>query len=255
MIGKPLALIAVAVILASGADADAQGGMYQDFVGHQGHEMNLNLIIPQVAVGMNYQTTLVMHNLGNMEHMWWVAPQDLTTTGRIFLFKQDGSPMSASINGGLPASEMTFSLDPFSTMSLELTSEGPTVSGWCLIEVDDFEFGSSRGMMDGVDMIRGRRIMANVIYTYENGNTLSMVATHPNMYEMGYYSRSLLPVQNQNELHTGFAMVNISSQDATVELRLWDRYGQLNSMQTVSLHAGQQIAQYVHNRFEGVRHK
>ena len=47
-------------------------------------------------------------------------------------------------------------------------------------------------------------------------------------------------------------MVNISSQDATVELRLWDRYGQLNSMQTVSLHAGQQIAQYVHNRFEGL---
>ena len=160
--------------------------------------------------------------------------------------------MSVSVNGGLPASEMTFSLDPFSTMSLELTSEGPTVSEWCLIEVDDFEFGSSWGMMDGIDMIRGRRIMANVIYTYENGNTLSMVATHPNMYEMGYYSRSLLPVQNQNELHTGFAMVNISSQDATVELRLWDRYGQLNSMQTVSLHAGQQIAQYVHNRFEGL---
>ena len=248
-------VIAATFLMASGAFAQ-MGGMpgsgVQDFPGFRGHQMNMNLIIPQVAVGQNYQTTLSLLNLGDSSQMPWVTPQNLKTAGRISLFKQDGSPLVVSVGGSGPASQLTFSLDPSETANYALSYSGPDTSGWALIEVDDLPNNASWGMMDGQQMMRGERLMASVFYTYQNGATVSRVGVVPSMYQMGTFYRSAMPVQEQEGLYTGFALVNVGTEAVAVQLRLMDADGQLYASQDLSLPAGHQIAQFVRERFPGL---
>ena len=82
------------VFLCSGATALAQmpGGMGNGtFMGYGGHNMDHDLILPQMVVGQHYSTSLLLLNLGDPRVMTWVSPQELTTAGKVYLYHQDGS--------------------------------------------------------------------------------------------------------------------------------------------------------------------
>ncbi len=258
---KGLAVFAFGVLFLSsllGSPAHGQvGGMMgpgmPGIMGFAGHQMDHNLVIPQMAVGPDYVTTLVLLNLGSNQMMSWVPLQDLGTTGTVFFYKQDGSPLMLTANGTGPVSQVSFSLASSATMRFDLTLSGSDTSGWALISIDPPVGGISWGMMDGLAMTGGMRVMADVFYTYQNGSqTISRVGVTPSMYEMGQFANSMLPIRSSSSLSTGVAIVNIGAQTATIQLQLKDSSGQLFASKQVLLPPGNQMAQFVFQMFTGL---
>jgi len=220
-------------------------GTLPSFIGYGGHELNQNLILPQVAVGQHYTTSIVLLNVANSQQMTWATPQDLKTSGKMYFYKQDGSQLAVGVNGGTASSEYAFSLAPSQTASFVLGSSGPDTSGWALIAVDDSPSTSGIGMMDGVQMSRGARIMATVFYAYKDGSQArSRVGVIPSMYVMGLFKTSLMAVESGEDLYTGVAIVNTSAVTVNVLLRLKDVDGNVLATTPLSLAAGNQIAKF-----------
>ncbi len=240
---------ALVAVLASTPIVFGQGmggmGGIGSLTGYQGHELNQNLVLPQVAVGQHYATTIELLNMDNMQQMSWATPQTLTTTGKIYFYKQDGTQFNVSVNGGMPAAEYAFSLAPSQTYSYHLGLSGTDTSGWALVSVDDSPGGISPGMMDGVQMARGARVMATAFYTYSDGSPAeSRVGVFPSMYEMGRFKTSLISVQAQQDLYTGVAIVNTGAGMVNVELNLKDLSGNVLASMSLSLAPGHQIAKF-----------
>jgi hypothetical protein len=94
--------------------------------------------------------------------------------------------------------------------------------------------------------------MATAFYSFKEGTqVLSRVGVIPSLYEMRRYLTSVLPVQYQDDLNTGVAVVNTSSETVSVELRLRDTDGNLLATKSLSLPAGNQIARFVNEVFAG----
>ncbi len=245
-------------VFALGAAAHAQtmgmtGPGTSGMMGFGGQPMDHNLVIPQVAVGPDYVTTLILNNLGDSQMMSWVPVQDLGTTGTVYFYKQDGSPWLMSINGGSPVSQMSFSLAPSATGKYDLTGVGTDTSGWAFVTIDSPAGGVSWGMMDGQTMTGGMRVMASVYYTYQNGSqTISRVGVMASMYQTGLFANSMMPVQAQGALSTGVAIVNMGSQTATIQVQLKDAAGHMFGSQQIQIPAGNQIAQFVYQMFPGL---
>jgi hypothetical protein len=243
--------LAVACVFSFSSAVFAQGpgmggsGSVGSFIGYEGHEMNQNLVLPQVAVGQHYTTSVVLLNMDNAQLMSWDSPQNLKATGKMHFYGQDGTPLAVSVNGGAAAYEFAFSLDQLQSASYQLSSAGADTSGWALIAVDDAPGGTALGMMDGVQMARGARLMATVFYTYnDNSETGSRVGVIPSMYEMGLFRTSLMAVQSQEDLYTGVAIVNTSAKTVSVQLRLNDVSGNVLATVPLSLPPGNQIAKF-----------
>ncbi len=243
-----------AYALLTGGFAQGSGmmgpGSLPEFIGYGGHELNQNLVLPQIAVGQHYNTNLQLLNMGNAQQMSWVTLQNLETTGKMFFYRQDGSPLSVSVNGGVPASEYAFSLSPLQSASFDLGFAGADTSGWALIAVDDNPSDPSWGMMNGLQMSRGARVMATAFYAYKDGSQPeSRVGVIPSMYEMGMFRTSLIAVQSQPDLYTGVAIVNTSATPVSVQLQLKDLSGNLLATTPLSLAAGNQIAKFTTELF------
>lgn len=243
---------------AFGAVAHAQGmGMpgtgMPGMMGFGGQPMDHNLVIPQLAVGPDNVTTLVLTNLGNSQMMSWIPVQNLGTTGTVYFYKQDGSPWQMSINGGSPASQLSFSLAPSATAHYVLTGVSTDTSGWAMVAIDSPAGGVNWGMMDGQSMTGGMRVMATVYYTYQNGTqVVSQVGVMASMYQMGLFANSMMPVQSQGASSTGVAIVNMGPQTATVMMQLVDTTGQVVASQQIMISAGNQMAQYIWQMFAGI---
>ncbi len=232
------------VVLGQGSGMMGSGNL-PSFIGYGGHEMNQNLILPQVAVGQHYTTSIVLLNMANSQQMTWATPQDLKTSGKMYFYKQDGSQFVVSVNGGTPSSAYAFSLDASQTASFDLSSAASDTSGWALIAVDDTASTSGLGMLNGIQMSRGARIMATVFYAYEDGSQpQSRVGVIPSMYEMGLFQTSLMTVQSGQDLYTGVAIVNTSASTANIQLTLKDTSGNVLATVPLSLAAGNQIAKF-----------
>ncbi len=225
-------------------------GNLPSFIGYGGHEMNQNLILPQIAVGQHYKTSILLLNMGNMSQMSWMTAQSLKTTGKIYFYGQDGQPLPVSINAASPVSAYAFSLDAAQISNLEVTFPGDDTSGWALIAVDDLPGAASWGMMNGLQMSRGARIMATVFYTYSDGSQASSrVGVIPSMYEMGLFKTSLVAVQSSDNLYCGVAVVNTNAHDASVQLKLEDAEGNVVDTAQLPLSAGHQIAKFTSQLF------
>ncbi len=245
MTGTFFSLFALAPTLFGQGGGMMGPGTLPSFIGYDGHEMDQNLILPQVAVGQHYTTSILLLNMASSQQMPWVTPQNLKTSGKMYFYKQDGSPLVVSVNGGTSAPEYAFSLDPSQTASYELGLTGADTSGWALIAVDDNSSTLSLGMMDGLQMRRGARIMATVFYSYNDGSQAqSRVGVIPSMYEMGLFKTSLIAVQSAQDLYTGVAIVNTSRNTINVQLRLKDMKGNVLVTTPLSLPAGNQIARF-----------
>ena len=248
-----LALMISCLGATSFAQMPGMGGGSGTFNGYEGHNMNNDLILPQVVVGQHYTTNLLLLNMGNSQVMNWVPAQNLITSGKVYFYRQDGTRLPVSVNGGTPASEFSFSLDPSKSAYYELSSTGSDTPGWALIDVDEPASGSGWGMMDGRTMTRGMRIMANVFYTYSGeGQPTSRVGVVPSMYEMGRFATSIISAQSKDDLYTGVAVVNTSATAVTVTLRLKDSNGNVLATSPLSLNPGNQTAKFVHELFSSV---
>jgi hypothetical protein len=226
------------------------GGGSGSFMGFENHNVNHDLIIPQIAVGQHYVTNLLLLNIGNSQAMTWVTPQNLVTTGKVYFYRQDGTRLLVSINGGTPASEFAFSLDPSKSVYCTVSSKDSDTSGWALVDVDEPATGSGWGMMDGQTMTRGMRLMANVFYTYSgSGQPTSRVGVVPSMYEMGRFATSIISAQSRDDLYTGVAIVNTGANSATVTLRLKDSNGSVLATTPLDIKSGNQTAKFLNELF------
>ena len=213
--------------------------------GYQGHELAENMVVPQFAVGDHYTTSILLSNMGNMAQMPWMTSQTLQLTGTLYFYHQDGAPLQVSVNGSNPISEYPFTLSASDSILLEMSQPGSDTAGWALIIVDD-DGTNSWGMMNGQQMMRANRIMATAYYTFkQDGQVVSRAAVIPSIYEMQRYFTSLTPVQVQDGIDTGLAMVNTSAQDIMVTLTLKDANGGTVATRQVPLPAGNQIARFI----------
>jgi len=245
------------VILGLGATSFSQmpgmGNGSGAFIGYEGHNMDHDLILPQVAVGQHYTTSLLLLNMGNSQVMNWVPAVNLITAGKVYFYSQDGARLTVSVNGGPPATEFSFSLDPSESAYYDLSSTGADTPGWALIDVDEPAGGSGWGMMDGQTMTRGMRIMADVFYTYSGaGQPASRVGVVPSMYEMGKFATSIISAQSKDDLYTGVAVVNTNEKAVNLTLRLKDRSGNVLATTPLTLNPGSQTARFIHELFPAV---
>ncbi len=223
------------------------------FVGYAGHNMDHDLVLPQIVVGQHYTTSMMLLNMGNSQMMSWVPAQNLITTGKVYFYGQDGTPLPVSVNGGTPSSEFSFSLDPSKSAYYELSSTGSDTPGWALIDIDEPASGSGWGMMNGQTITRGMRVMADVFYTYSgSGQPTSRVGVLPSMYEMGQFSHALISAQSKDDMYTGIAVVNTNSKAVTVTLQLEDNSGKVLGTAPMTLNPGTQIAKFINEIFSSV---
>ena len=174
-----------------------------------------------------------------------MTPQTLQLTGNIYFYRQDGTPLPVSVNGSSPVSQYPFALSASDLISLEMSSPGIVTAGWALITVND-DGTNSWGMMNGQQMMRANRIMATAYYTLmDSGQALSRAAVIPSLYEMQRYFTSLTPVQLNNGIDTGLAIVNTSAQSVMVQLTLEDANGQTVATRQITLAAGNQMARFI----------
>jgi hypothetical protein len=237
--------VMASVVVAQSTGMMGPGTSIPTMPGYQGNELAENMVVPQFAVGDHYTTSMVLFNMGNMAQMPWLTPQALQLTGKIILYHQDGTPLNVSINGASAVSEYPFTLAASSSVLLEMTASGGDSAGWALIKVDD-DGTNSWGIMNGQQMMRANRIMATVDYNYKQGGQLiSRAGVIPSIYEMQRYLTSLVPVQVQEGINTGVAIVNTSAQPVTVQLTLCNANGATIATRQISLPAGNQIARFI----------
>jgi hypothetical protein len=239
----------------SGGGMGGHGNGHNDEMhGFGDHHMEHNLILPQIVVGGNSTTTLVLFSLGNREQMPWVDDENLETRGMIHFFQQDGSPLMLEINGEGPSSNHSLLLESGHSQTLKLTGQGGVSQGWVLIEVDDDDSeNSSWGNMDGHEVMRGERVTATAFYTLRDSQSrvIYQVGVMPAMYEREHFFTSIMAAQFGPEVNTGVAILNSSSEDTTVTLRLKDAEGELVATKVLPLKAGHQIARFITDLLEG----
>jgi hypothetical protein len=231
--------------MAQGGSTMGPGTSLPTLPGYRGHELAENMVVPQFAVGEHYTTFLILFNMGNMAQMTWLTPQALQLTGNIYFYHQDGSPFQLSVNGSNAVTNYAFTIDASQTLALDMTVSGGDFSGWALITVDDSGV-SPWGMMNGWQMMRANRIAATIYYTYkEGGQVVSRAGVIPSVYEMQRYFTSLTPVQVQDQINTGLAIVNVSAQPIAIELTLWSAGGVRVAARQLLLPPGNQIARFI----------
>jgi hypothetical protein len=233
---------------------DPGSGHGEEMHGFGDHHMEHNLILPQIIVGGNSTTTVMLLNLGNMEQMPWVDNEDLETSGTVHFFRQDGNPLMVEINGAGPSSTHSFVLESGHSRALKLTGQGGLAQGWALIEVEDDDSEESTwGNMDGHEVMRGERVVATAFYTLrdDQSNVIYQVGVMPAMYEREHFFTSIMAAQFGPDVNTGVGIVNSSSEDVIVTLRLRDADGGLVVTKELPLKAGHQTASFITDFFEG----
>jgi hypothetical protein len=214
---------------------DAKGNLYIGDLSYRVRKIegvaSVDAFFPQVAVGGGYSTLFTLTNTGSD-----------TASGVLTLVDQQGN--SLSVNGTLtdssgvvhPASfgdTFAVSVPPGGTifLSTSLTANGPVRSGWG-------QLTSSGGLL-------------TAIATYENvidSLTQSMVGvlqTQPLQY-------ATIPVDNDRSQskQLAYAVANPGSQTISMKVALVDQSGTVvDDTVTITLGPGQQIAQYLWQKF------
>jgi hypothetical protein len=266
---KVILAVFLTAILNSLAPAQMGGGMGPggghghdpgNLPGWQGHEIEHNVVLPQVAVGDGVTMTLIFSNLGGPRRMGWFAnEEDYTVTGTLRFFAADGSPLAVEING-VTGSEFPLELEASAVSYLEVSAPAGTElqRGWLLVEVEDVE-QSDWGFRDGHAVVRGERVMVSAYYSiFSPTNELeSQVAVRPATFSRGFFTNSLVAAQYRQTpsgpVRTGIAVVNTGSDAAIINLRLIDESGGEVEETVLELAAGAQDARFVDEIFPSIR--
>lgn len=223
------------------------------FSGHHGLELEHNLVLPQLAVGKDVSTRLILSNLGNPQRTPWLSVADLETDGVVHFFYQDGESMAVQVNGAMPDTQYSFRLGAGAVEVLDISSKGPNRAGWILITIDDPTEETDWGVMDDHSIMRGRRLQATAFYTIfdEEGHAVSQVGVAPAEYERERFYSSTMAALFGGRVNTGLALVNTSGETVSVTARLRDSTGQTVVSKSLSLPPGNQIALFVDQLFVG----
>ncbi len=247
-----LAIFAVMVPFSGQAHDPGNGDGSNDDHGYMGHERDHSIVLSQLAVGEHYATRIFLMNMGNARRMPWSDEEDLETTGTLYMFHQDGSPFLVKVNGGATKSQHSFTLDAGKGLSLALTSEGIDTPGWALIEIDEDESTQSNwGNMDDHQVQGGERVYVSAFYSLRNGmgELQSQVGVMPAMFQREHFFTSIVAATFDDNSSTGVALVNISSESITVNLRLEDVDGKTVATDSLTLKAGNQKAVFINELF------
>ena len=228
------------------------GPGFRDMTGFAGAPLEHNLVLPQVAVGPDITTSIVLLNWGNSQNMPWLTPQQLRTTGHVLFFDSAGNPLSLRIDNTTNESDHPFTLDAAQMVRLNLTSPDSTTKvGWALIEVDEQITGQSTwGMMGDHPIIRGERLSASAVFSAKQGNQLrSQVGVIPSLFQRSLFLNTVLPASANANGETGLAIVNTGSGSAGINLTLRKPDGSVAAQTQISLAAGNQTARFVRELF------
>lgn len=229
------------------------------FPGWQGHELEHNIILPQVAVGDQVTMTLVFTNMGTPRRMgWFEDEEDYTVTGTLRFFADNGDPLPVEIEG-ITDSQFPLNLEAsaISYMEVSAPSGSGLQKGWLLVEVNDGD-QSDWGFMDGHAVARGERLMVSAYYSILNqdGELASQVAVRPATFRRGLFGNSIVTAQFKETaagvVRTGFAIVNSGDEEASVDLRLVDGDGQEVAVNSLTLAAGAQEARFIDELFSSI---
>ncbi|GAB4239737.1 MAG: hypothetical protein Kow00109_14600 [Acidobacteriota bacterium] len=287
------ALIAGVLLLAMGTAGWAAGSPESPAAApaeHRGWDelpLDRNLVVPQVAVGSNIVTTLVLANPAHPLQAPWMTPEQRRLEGVVSLFDNAGEPLEVKVNGEVTA-RFKFALEGGQLAVFDLAGLQNLQTGWMLIDVrsavtdaagdagnsdagDDSDESSEEdaghhgtgnndagasgdadwGYLDDDHFAGGKRLLANVYYTIRDGSAVrSRVGVVPAVFEPGRFRRAWLPVQVTGELDTGLALVNVANTDAKVTLRLILRNGSWIVEHSFILPAGHQVAHFVGEWFD-----
>lgn len=226
-----------------------------EFEGWQNHRLEHNLVLPQLAVGGNIRTSLLLHNLVSPHRQPWLASVDGVTLGKVLFFARDGQPLQVQING-ITSTEFPFRLRPAEMILLQISRDGPVTSGWALIEVADSrnssdDPGESDNSGSRQEVFRGKRILATAYFTItgDDGSVRSRVAVLPALYERRHFHHSIIPAQVKPEINTGVSVVNTGNSAVKVEFVLRAANGEFVKSRTISLAGGHQIARFIREFF------
>lgn len=194
---RTICLMAALALFVTGVSA--QGGV-------NGLTISNNLIFPHFAVGAGYTSEVVLMNPGQIS----------AVDGTLYLFNQDGTPMTVNING-TPASQQLVSLPEGSIKYIELTATGTSLmAGWALFEVT-----GPAGPPDPHPQVSG-----SIEFTHASGGlTDGKVGIVGGKYQTGQQHVISIPVVTGNGVNTGVAVVNSGAVEATIVFRLRDING------------------------------
>ncbi|HSR68303.1 MAG TPA: hypothetical protein VLU25_10205 [Acidobacteriota bacterium] len=214
--------------------------------------MERNLVLPQVALGQEVVTTLVLSNMGLPQRLHWLPqPEDVALKGTIRFFDPQGEPLTVIPEGGQATQAVAFELGAAEAVFLALSSEAPLQTGWALIEVEDGD--SDWGFMDGRIPFRGERLMATAYYTIKDGQgVLTQVGVVPATFQRGLFQHLLMPAQFGSGLNTGVALVNVDDEPLEAEMVLRSGDGSVQLMTSIMLQPGQQRARFIDELFSGL---
>ncbi len=249
-------LIGVLLFVGSGLAQMGPGGGhgsgFGDMTGHAGTRLEHNLVLPQVAVGPDLTTSIVLLNWANAQQMPWVTAQNLRTSGRVLFFDSTGNPMAVRIDDSVNHSEHPFTLEASQMVRLNLSSpDSSTKVGWALIEVDeDITQQSSWGMMGDLPIMRGERLSASAVFSVKQGSQLrSQAGVIPSLFERSLFLNSVMPASADSNGETGVAIVNTGSGSAEIKLTLKRPDGTTAGETQITLPGGNQTAKFVRELF------
>jgi hypothetical protein len=148
----------------------------------------------------------------------------------IALFSDSGAPMSASFDGGTPASFVDFNLDSGATRQIAISSTGSIAGGWMSIIYNNSDAATT------------------VVIQYRAGTSvLTEVGINPFYNELPF---SDFAVETGANLNAGIAIANPNAAAASVLVSLWDpSTGNLLASTPVSLPANGHIAKFLTELF------
>jgi plastocyanin len=208
--------------------------------GHQGLPLSENQIFPHYVLGDGYSTEFVLLNTEDSE----------TVTGTLYLFDTSGNPLFV-LYQQQEVSQIAVVIPPGGVQIIAADPVGTGLQvGWALLEIPDGPGG---------DRSAARDVHGTVIFTNETDMVVnSKVGISGNRYESGDLRTYWVPVQVNDRLNVGVAVVNASAGEIAVNFRLKLPDGSvLRGSSTASppvdsLAAGQQMAMFVPSFFPDV---
>ena len=184
-----------------------------------GSTTNLIRLLPHVAfggdpAGLNFKTALYL-----------TTTVSGGVTGVADIFDDNGNPIAASANGGVPSSHFAFTVLGSRVMKIVLSGDATLRAGWVRLTLPN-----------------NASLVVNAVFQTYTGSTL---ASEASVLESPADTEGLISVNVQAGTNIGVALANPQPTSNTIALTLYNQAGFVAATQFVTLPAFGHLAQYV----------